>query len=437
MRQAGWLLAAALTAAGGCARPPLEQQILNEAAAALGGADRVRAAATLVVEGDGVQYNLGQDMTPGASGQTFAVSGLRRAYDVSGARMRTELTRTPNFAFFQGPQPQRQIQGIDGEVAYNVLPNGNAVRQATTVAHDRRMEYHHHPLTLVRAALAPGAVLANARVDGAERIVEITTADGYRFDLAVNAAGDPLRIVSRGAHPNLGDVVHATTFADYVETGGLRLPARTATRVDDFTTADYRFAAQTIDGDAGDLAAPEAARAAAPPEPPAPNVVAEQVAPGLWLLAGQSHHSALAEFEDHLVLIEAPQSEARTLAAIARARELRPEKPLTRVVATHHHFDHTAGIRAAIAEGLTVVTHAGNAAFFEEMARRPHTIVPDTLARAPKAVTVESFDDTLVVEDRAMAMTLYHLAGNPHSDTMLMAYFPRQRVVVQLSLIHI
>ena len=37
---------------------------------------------------------------------------------------------------------------------------------------------------------------------------------------------------------------------------------------------------------------------------------------GLWLLAGQSHHSVLIEFEDHLMLIEAPQSEARTQAVI-------------------------------------------------------------------------------------------------------------------------
>ncbi len=156
------------------------------------------------------------------------------------------------------------------------------------------------------------------------------------------------------------------------------------------------------------------------------------IAPGIWLLAGQSHHSVLVEFSDHLVLIEAPQSEARTLGAIAKARELRPGKPLTTLVTTHHHFDHTAGVRAAIAEGLTVVTHAGNSGFFEEMAKRAHTITPDTLAKSSRAATVESLEEERVFKDGAMEMVLYHVAGNPHSDTMLMAYFPRERVIVEV-----
>lgn len=432
MTKAGWLGGLALVALSACASPPPEQQTLNDAVAALGGADRIQAAAALSVAGEGVQHNLGQDMTPGASGQTFSVADLRRAWDLGAVRARTALTRTPNFAFFQGPQPQRQVQGLDGDIGYNVLANGNAVRVSAVVAHERRLDYFHHPLTLLRAALAPGAVTANARTEDGLRVVDVTTTDGFQFALGVNAAGEPARITSRGAHPNLGDILNVSEFADYVAVGDLRLPSRVTARVDDFVVAAYTFTTQALGADTAALAAPEQAASAALPAAVEPNVAVEQVGPGLWLLAGQSHHSALAEFEDHLVLIDAPQSEARTLAVIASARALRPEKPLTKLVTTHHHFDHTAGVRAAIAEGLSVVTHAGNRAFFEAMAARPHTLVPDALARAPRALQIDAFDDELAVEDRANAMTLYHLAGNPHSDTMLMAYFPRQRVVVQV-----
>ena len=76
-------------------------------------------------------------------------------------------------------------------------------------------------------------------------------------------------------------------------------------------------------------------------------VEVEEVATGVWYLTGQSHHSVLVEFDEYLALIEAPQSERRTLAGIERARELQPGKPLQYVVNTHHHFDHSAGIRAA------------------------------------------------------------------------------------------
>ena len=128
-----------------------EQQVVNDAAAALGGSDRIAAVKMLVLEGEATQHNLGQDVTPGASGQTFTVTGYRRAIDVSGGRARTELTRQPNFTFFQGPAAQRQVAGIDRAVAYNVAANGNATRVVDVVASDRRAELIYHPVTTVRA----------------------------------------------------------------------------------------------------------------------------------------------------------------------------------------------------------------------------------------------------------------------------------------------
>jgi glyoxylase-like metal-dependent hydrolase (beta-lactamase superfamily II) len=180
----------------------------------------------------------------------------------------------------------------------------------------------------------------------------------------------------------------------------------------------------------GDLAAPAAAQAAAAPA--APNVMVADVGKGVWLLGGQSHHSVLVEFGDHLMLIEAPQSEARTQAVIAKARETVPGKPLTQLVTTHHHFDHTAGLRAAVAEGLTVITHAGNREWVERMATRQHTLQPDTQAKSKRAVAIETVDAEREFKDAAMAITLYHVAGNPHSATMLMAYIPRDRVLIQV-----
>ena len=110
-------------------------------------------------------------------------------------------------------------------------------------------------------------------------------------------------------------------------------------KTDKFTTATLQLTQQRVNADAGDLAAPAAAASAAPiAGAPAPVVTVEEIAKGIWLLAGQSHNSALVEFGDHLMLIEAPQSEARTLAVIAAARKLRPGKPLTQLVSTPFPF---------------------------------------------------------------------------------------------------
>jgi glyoxylase-like metal-dependent hydrolase (beta-lactamase superfamily II) len=422
----------ALATAACTARSP-EQQIVADAAEALGGRERILAIKTLTIEGEGTNGNLGQDMTPDATSQRFTVAAYRRLVDLSGERFRVEQTRTPNFSYFQGPAPQRQVFGLDGEVAYTVAANGNATRAAALVARDRQAELLHHPITIVRAALAPGAMLGNARTFDGEHVVAVTTADGRAFTLATAVGSNlPTRVTSMSYNANLGDVATETRFADYQEVQGVRLPTTLTTRTDQYTTAELRVTRQAVDADLGDIAAPEAAASSAAAGPPGPNVVVEEIAPGVWLLGGQSHHSALVEFADHLKLIEAPQSEARTLAVIARARELRPSKPLTHVVNTHHHFDHSAGIRAAISEGLTIVTHQANAAYFVEAAKRSHSLQPDALAKNPQPARVDTVGDGVAYKDSAMTMTLYHVEGSGHGDAILMAYLPRERVIIEV-----
>ena len=44
-----------------------------------------------------------------------------------------------------------------------------------------------------------------------------------------------------------------------------------------------------------------------------------------------------------------------------------PSKPIRYVVNTHHHFDHSGGLRTYVDQGTTVVTHAGNRDFYEQV----------------------------------------------------------------------
>src|SRR5438094_820905 len=89
---------------------------------------------------------------------------------------------------------------------------------------------------------------------------------------------------------------------------------------------------------------------------------------GSW---GADLNSLAMEFRDFMAVVDGPLSEERSLAVIAEVQKLAPNKPIRYVVNTHHHFDHSGGLRTYVAEGATIITHQSNRAFYESVVFHP------------------------------------------------------------------
>jgi glyoxylase-like metal-dependent hydrolase (beta-lactamase superfamily II) len=417
---------------------------IASAAAALGGKERIVAIKTLVMEGSGVAPNIGQNPHPEGPLPTWWVPEFKRKIDLAKAQARTEQHRIGMFPFAL-PTDNRLSQGLDGEVAFNINAEGRAQRASDAAVVDRRIEMLGTPVTIVRAALDPGAKVGAPRQNklkkpGAREMVDIVTAKGDKLTLALDATTHlPASVSWMTVSENLGDVVNTTSFEDYETVSGIQLPRRYVTKIDfrDWTSGDFHVSKNTVDGDVGELAAPAAVKSAAAPAPPVISVDAQPVAKGIWWLAGTGGNafSILFEFDDHLTLFEAPTSEARTRAVIDKARALAPNKPLTEVIVTHHHFDHTGGLRTAVAEGLTVISHQGNESIFKEMTSRQATLKPDLLTKSGKTLKFRGMDDTLVLKDGSMEVDLFRLHDNTHSPYLIAAFVPRDNLLVEGDLI--
>lgn len=425
-----------LAALAACTQTPPETKLIQEAADAMGGAAAIQAAKTLVIEGEGIAGNIGQNVLPDDPLQNWDVTEYKRSIDLAGGRYTQQMVRTANSFPFAPGSVQRQFQALDGDVAYNVGgPQNAASRQSAMAASDRRVEALHHPLAIMQAALDPAAKVANFRVSGLQQMVDVTTAKGDTVTLVVDIGTHlPIHVRSNAYNFNLGDVAMESTFGDYQAAGALKLPKRYTLKQDKDTVLDLNVSANNVDTDVGDLAAPaEVAAAEVPPMMPVYDIKPQQVAKGIWLLAG-SHNSVVFEFADHLTLFEVPLNESRAQAVIAAAKALVPAKPLTTVIVSHHHFDHTGGLRAAVAEGLTIIADRSMEGFIDSMVERPHTIVQDSLAKAPKAAKIDAVEDQKMLKDDAMEIRLYHVNDLAHAGTMLMAFVPSEGLLINADL---
>jgi glyoxylase-like metal-dependent hydrolase (beta-lactamase superfamily II) len=75
-------------------------------------------------------------------------------------------------------------------------------------------------------------------------------------------------------------------------------------------------------------------------------------------LAGGTHNVLFVAFNDHVLVIEAPEQilyAGNSTQALAKIKETVPVKPIKYLVLTHHHSDHAGGFREYVNEGTTIV----------------------------------------------------------------------------------
>jgi hypothetical protein len=296
----------------------------------------------------------------------------------------------------------------------------------------------NNPVSLVRAALAPGAKLANLRADRAanQQIVDLTTAQGDQLTVAFDATTKlPAWVSWVQPDTNLGEVTVRTTYSAYQTVQGLQVPFGYTSVIDWRNTMTWRLYVDRvrIDEMIDDLAASADVRAAAPPAP-VPQIGVQEVAKGIWFLTGAGNSTAF-EFSDHITLFEVYASEANARAIIEKARTLVPGKPVTEVIVSHHHFDHSGGLRAAVAEGLTIIGARQNADLYRDMTSRPAKLFPDALGRAPKPLKFVPVDDKLVLKDASMEVVVYRVINNSHMANAVLAYAPSAKTVSQGDLV--
>ena len=128
------------------------------------------------------------------------------------------------------------------------------------------------------------------------------------------------------------------------------------------------------------------------------------------------------------------------MAVIAEVNRLVPNKPIRYLVNTHHHWDHLGGIRTYVHEGATVITHENNKPYYQEVLRAgTWTLEPDRFALYPpeewsEGYIFETVREKYILGDDTRTVELYNIQGLPHVAGMLIAYFPREKIVVQADL---
>src|SRR5712691_10738332 len=363
---------------------------------------------SLQYTGSGANFAFGQNVAPGTPWPRFNVKSFTRMVNYDTLAMRDEIVRTQAEPGARGGGgiplvgEQRQLQMVSGTHAWNQVGENPPAAALAAVA-DRQHQLWITPHGVIKAAMKHNATV-QAQTEGGKKMTTISfmVPGQIKVKALVNERNLVEKVDSWNTNPVLGDVLTETTYADYKDFGGVQFPTKITQKQGGFPTLELTVSEVKPNAPV-DIQVPDNVRQASV------KVETDKVADGVWYLTGGTHHSVLVEMNDHLVVIEGPQDDARATAVIAEVKQTVPNKPIKYVVNSHHHFDHAGGLGAFVAEGATIITHDVNKGFFAPSFAAPRTIQPDKLAQSGKKATIEGMKDKHALSDGTRTIELYHI----------------------------
>jgi glyoxylase-like metal-dependent hydrolase (beta-lactamase superfamily II) len=395
---------------------------------------KVAEAKSIEFSGSGRWFQFGQAPNPSLPWPAFSVSRYKADIDYTVPRARVEITRKQIVEPDRRrpvPVEQHVEQYINGATAWNVaVPNNSppgtpprATLQPAAVE-ERTAEILSTPQGFLKAARDNHATTQSTS-DGTE--ISFTVDGKHRYVGLINGENELARIQTWIDNPVLGDTLVETRFSDYKDFGGVRFPGHIVRTQGGYPVLDLDVSAVKLNPPVDASVPPELADA----PPPATTVTATRLADGVYYLTGGTHHSVAIEQRDHIVLVEAPLNEERSLALIAKLEETIPGKPIKYVVNTHAHFDHSGGLRTFVDAGAIIVTDQANKDYYEAIWANPHTLKPDRLEKSRKAPVFSAYTGKHVLSDGKRTIEIHSLAGNSHNDAFGFVYLPKEKILIE------
>jgi glyoxylase-like metal-dependent hydrolase (beta-lactamase superfamily II) len=361
---------------------------------------------TIQLTASGSAAGIGQNVNPTSGWPTVRVKSLTRQIDLDALASNLQSVRVQNNA----DAPFNQVISASSPWA-------------------QQYDLWITPYAFLKGAAKNPVTVRPGTLDNVKyTVVSFTLQNKYKVEGYINDQNMISRIRTWVDNDVLGDMLVEAAYNDYKDFGGVKVPTIQIVKQGGFATSILVVSDAKPNAPVTIPAAP--AVAAVPPV----TVVTEKIADGVYYFKGGTHHSVLVEFADHVTLIDAPQSEARSLALLAEIKKLYPNKPLTEVVNTHHHFDHSGGLRTMVDAGATIITHEINKPFYEKTFTAPRTLNPDKLEQSHKAAKIETVGDKKVLSDATRTLELYLIKNNAHNDGILMAFLPKEKILVEVDL---
>ncbi len=437
--------------------------LIKQAVAAEGGADALRGLKTLSINGDAKFWEPGQSLVPDGDPRFLGDATFTITWDLTKGNARTSWVRDQKYP---DPVILKYTETLTPALGFVTDEKGSQPMSGIREAAQLRELERASPRLLVKAMDSPKSVdTAGTQKLGEQSLPAVSFADGgttfiILFDRKTHL---PAAIRTRDDDNIHGDSNYDLVLRDWKGVGSAQVAESLSYRINDVEVAklNYREVTGNPEIAADTFAVPDSVRAAAKPVatsnvpyqwvlrrlfltrftdsdnilyPNGGSLKLVELAPNVQHVEGGSANNLIVAMKDYLVIFDAPYGELQSRWVIDAAKAKYPGKPIKYLVLTHHHMDHTGGMRTYVADGATVIVPSADKAYFEKDVKSPHTIVPDELQKHPRTAEIVEVQDQMTIKDDSTQIHLYYIP-NPHVQGMLIGYVTPSNIVYVTDLI--
>ncbi len=417
------------------------QTILNAGIAALGGAEKIKALENISVEYDGLRYMINQSRKPEgpwdkepSTGKIIIDRKNNRMYNLSS-------NSYPGIGAFA---MSWAIQGREG-FHLDALKNhhGTEVMKLSGTETD-------WPWAASTRWVPPLLLLQAAENNTSLRWIDGYKKHGRAFEAISFVQADKTTLVlifdsdthllegyetvrDDGVY---GDVTDFIRFAEFQDFNGVKLPTK---RMDYFNDEIARELSLkiSVDSQVDENLFKIPAGYAMPKENANESYTRiKKIGEGVYLDQDMGG-IMIVEFKDFIFVMDCPGNFFMSQGTIDAVREAIPNKAIKYVASSHTHGDHAGGARAYFHSGATLLTTPGHVDFYKKLAKINQTIRPDPFASSQKEPVLETFTDKRVITDGEQTVELYNVGPNAHSEELVIAYLPQQKILWQADIFFI
>jgi glyoxylase-like metal-dependent hydrolase (beta-lactamase superfamily II) len=313
----------------------------------------------------------------------------------------------------------KQVSFVSGQYAWD-MPGSNPVPQLGAAA-ERQLQIWLTPHGFLKAAIENNA--SAKKVAGGTEILFQT--GKYTVTGTIDGHNMVTKTETWLPNPVLGDMPVETMFSGYKDFNGVKFPTMIVQKQGGQIVLGLTVS--TVNLNPGlSVAVPDTVKSAAAPPI---KVTSQKLGDGIWFVAGGSHNSMVVEFPSYITVIEGPLGEGRSLAVIAEAKRLVPNKPIKYLINTHSHFDHSGGVRTYVAEGATIITQEMNVPFYQKAWAVPRTLGPDNMSNGAKEANFLPVKEKYTLSEGDRTLEIFHENGSMHNAGMLIVYFPKEKIL--------